>query len=373
MKGSLRIARIAGIEISVHYTWILIFVLITWSLAAGYFPQEFPDWDIAVYWITSLVAALLLFFSVLFHEFAHSLMAKSRGLSVKSITLFLLGGISNLESEPKKPGIEFAIAIIGPLSSLALAAIFWGVDIMGWAPEGPVKATVDYLVLVNILLAAFNILPGFPLDGGRVLRSLIWGATNDLKKATNIASTVGQVFGWIMIAAGVFIALTGQLLNGIWLVFIGWFLNTSAEAARRELEQRSIWLNVRVANVMNDRPETVSPNSSIEQLVRDIYIKRGVRSAPVVDEDKLVGMVTLSDIKKVSQPEWQLTTISRAMTRPPLYVIKPEDSMSVAINLIAEHGINQLPVVVGDRLIGTLCRADILRYVQIHYELGRKP
>ncbi len=373
MKGSLRIARIAGIEISIHYTWILIFVLITWSLAAGYFPEEFPGWDPAVYWITSLIAAILLFFSVLFHEFAHSLMAKSRGLPVKSITLFLLGGISNLESEPEKPGVEFAIAIIGPLSSLALAAIFWGVDRIGWAPEGPVKATVDYLVLVNILLAAFNILPGFPLDGGRVLRSLIWGATNDLKKATNIASTVGQIFGWIMIAAGVFIALTGQLLNGVWLVFIGWFLNTSAEAARRELELRSIWLNVRVSNVMNDRPETVSPNSSIEQLVRDIYIKRGVRSAPVINEGKLVGMVTLSDIKKAPQQEWQLTTISRVMTKPPLYTIKPEDGMSVAINLMAEHGVNQLPVIVGDSLVGTLCRADILRYVQIHYELDRKP
>jgi len=231
MKGSLRVARIAGIEISIHYTWILIFVLITWSLAAGYFPDEYPGWETATYWITALIAALLLFFSVLFHEFSHSLMARSRGLPVRSITLFLLGGISNLESEPEKPGVEFAIAIIGPLSSLALAAIFWGVLKLDWAPEGPVKATVNYLILVNILLAAFNILPGFPLDGGRVLRSLIWGVTSDLKKATNIASTIGQVFGWIMIAAGVFVALTGQLLNGIWLVFIGWFLNTSAEAA----------------------------------------------------------------------------------------------------------------------------------------------
>lgn len=373
MKGSLRVARIAGIEVSVHYTWILIFLLITWSLAAGYFPQEFPNWSTATYWITALIAAFLLFFSVLLHEFAHSLMAKSRGLPVKSITLFLLGGISNLESEPEKPGVEFAVSIVGPLSSLALAAIFWGIGRLGWAPEGPIKATVDYLVLVNILLAAFNILPGFPLDGGRVLRSLIWGATNDLKKATNIASTVGQVFGWIMIAIGIFMALAGQFLNGIWLVFIGWFLNTSAEAARRELELRSIWLNVRVMNVMNDRPEVISPNASIEQLVRDIYIKRGVRAAPVVDQDKLVGIVTLTDIRKIEQQDWPNTPISRVMTRPPLYTVKPDDSMSVAINLIAEHNINQLPVVVGERLVGTLCRADILRYVQIHYELGRQP
>jgi Zn-dependent protease len=372
MKGSLRIASIAGIDISIHYTWLLIFVLITWSLAASYFPEAHPGWGTEVYWITALIAAFLLFFSVLLHELAHSLVAKSRGMEVKSITLFLLGGISNLESEPEKPQVEFAIAIIGPLSSLALAAIFWGVDRLGWAPAGPVKAITDYLVLVNILLAAFNILPGFPLDGGRVLRSLIWGATNDLKKATNIASTVGQVFGWGMIAWGIFWVLTGQLMNGVWLIFIGWFLNSSAEAARRELDLRSIWLNVKVSSVMNDRPETVTPGASIEQLVRDIFIKRGARSAPVVQDDKLVGMVTLTDVKKMHQQEWPMTAITTIMTKPPLYTVKPDDSMSVAINLIAEHGINQVPVVVEEKVVGTLCRADILRYVQIHYELDRK-
>lgn len=372
MKGSLRIARIAGIDISIHYTWILIFLLITWSLAIGYFPEEFPGWQTWLYWATSVVAALLLFISVLLHELAHSLVAKSRGLAVKSITLFLLGGISNLESELEKPGLEFEVAIVEPLSSLAIAAIFWGADKLGYVPAGPVKATVDYLVTVNILLAAFNILPGFPLDGGRVLRSIIWGATNDLKKATNIASTVGQVFGWLMIAAGVFMALTGSLMNGIWLAFIGWFLNGSAEAARRELELRSIWLNVRVGSVMNDRPETIEPNAPIAKLVNEIYMRRGVRAAPVVEEGKLVGMATLSDIKKIPPAEWQTTPVARIMARQPLHTVKPEDSMRTAINLMAAHGVNQLPVVADDRLLGMLCRADIIRYVQIHYELGKR-
>jgi Zn-dependent protease/CBS domain-containing protein len=372
MKGSLRIARIAGIDIGIHYTWILIFLLITWSLAVGYFPEEFPGWDMAVYWVTSVVAALLLFVSVLLHEFAHSLVAKSRGLPVKSITLFLLGGISNLESEPEKPGLEFAIAIVGPLSSLAIAAIFWGVDKLGLAPDGPVKATVDYLVTINILLAAFNILPGFPLDGGRVLRSIIWGATNDLKKATGIASAVGQVFGWLMIAGGVFMALTGNLMGGIWLVFIGWFLNGSAEAARRELEMRSLWLNVRVAGVMNERPDIIDPNAPIVKLVNEIYVRKGIRYAPVAEEGRLVGIVTLNDIRKISPAEWQMTPVSRIMTREPLYTVKPDDNMKLAVNLMAEHSVNQLPVVVEDRLVGMLCRADVIRYVQVHYELGRQ-
>ncbi|MCX6004285.1 MAG: site-2 protease family protein [Chloroflexi bacterium] len=372
MRGSLRIARIAGIDIRIHYTWIFIFFLITWSLAVAYFPVEYPGWDIAVYWITSVAAALLLFISVLLHELAHSLVAKSRGLPVKSITLFLLGGISNLESEPQDPGLEFMVAIAGPLSSLVLAAIFWGVDTLGLTTLSPVKATVDYLITINILLAAFNILPGFPLDGGRVLRSIIWGATGNLQKATNIASTVGQAFGWLMIALGVFWALTGNLMNGIWLVFIGWFLNGAAESARRELELRSLWLNVRVANVMNDRPETIESVAPVDKLVNEVYVKRGMRTAPVVDDNRLVGIITLTDVRKIPQDTWQMTPVSQAMTRSPLYTVKPDDNMSVAVNLMAEHGVNQLPVVVEDRLVGMLCRADVIRYVQVHHELGRR-
>lgn len=372
MKGSLRVARIAGIDISIHYTWIIIFLLITWSLAAGYFPLAYPGWDQLIYWLTSAVAALALFISVLLHELAHSLVAKSRGLPVKSITLFLLGGVSNLESEPEKPGVEFVVAIAGPLSSLALAAIFWAVHVFELAALSPVKAAVDYLVIVNILLAAFNILPGFPLDGGRVLRSLIWGATGNLQKATNIAASVGQGFGWLMIAGGIFWAFMGSFMNGIWLILIGWFLNSAAEAARREVELRSLWLNVRVASVMDDRPETIEPAAPVDKLVNEIYLKKGVRFAPVVDNGKLVGVVTLSDLKKVPQGEWKITPISRIMTTAPLYTVGQEDSMSAAVNLMAEHGVNQLPVVAEGRLVGMLCRADVLRYVQVHHELGKR-
>ncbi len=372
MKGSFRLARIAGIDIGIHYSWILVFVLITWSLAAGYFPEVYPGWAMWTYWITAAVAALLLFVSVLLHELAHSLVAKSRGLPVKSITLFLLGGVSNLESEPEKPGVEFAVAIVGPLASVVLAGIFWAVDFFGLAPSGPVSATVEYLVAINVLLAAFNILPGFPLDGGRVLRSIIWGTTNDLKKATNIASVVGQVFGWLMIVGGVLMALTGNLLSGIWLAFIGWFLNGAAEASRRELEMRTMWLNVLVSSVMNERVETVDQTSSIENLVNEVYVKKGVRVAPVTEDGRLLGIITLSDIKRVPADEWRNTPVSSIMTRPPLQTIKPDDNMSTAVRMMAEHGLNQLPVVVENRIVGMLCRADIIRYVQIHYELGKR-
>ena len=372
MKGSLRVARIAGIDIGIHYTWILIFVLITWSLAVGFFPVENPGWADWLYWLTSIVAGLLLFVSVLIHELAHSLVAKSKGVQVKSITLFLLGGVSNLETEPEKAGVEFAVAIVGPLASVAIAGVFWLVYTFNLIPLVSAIAIAKYLAIVNILLAAFNILPGFPLDGGRVLRAIIWGSTNDLKKATNIASTVGQVFGWIMIAVGVVMALTGNLISGIWLGLIGWFLNGAAEASRRELELRSLWLNVRVLSVMNDKPEIIEPGAPIEKLVNEIYVRRGLRSAPVVEDGRLQGIVTLADIKKIPMAEWRNTSVSSVMTRQPLKTVKPEDNMSTAVQLMAEHGLDQLPVVVDDRILGMLGRADIIRYVQVHHELGRR-
>jgi Zn-dependent protease len=372
IKGSLRVARIAGIDIGIHYTWFIIFVLITWSLAVGYFPIEYPGWGEPVYWLTSAAAALLLFISVLIHELAHSLVAKSRGLQVRSITLFLLGGVSNLENEPEKPGVEFAIAIVGPLTSVALAGLFWGADMLGLAPAGPLRATALYMAEINVLLAAFNILPGFPLDGGRVLRAIIWGMTGDLKKATDIAAMVGQVFGWLMIGLGVFWVLAGNLMGGIWLVFIGWFLNTSAEASRRELELRSLWLNVRVANVMNNNPETVGPASPVEALVNEIYIQKGIRVAPVVDDGRLLGIVSLADVKRLAPGEWRNTPVAKVMTPLPLQTVGPGDDIKTAVQLMGEHGLNQLPVVVEDRLVGLLNRADIIRYVQVHHELGRR-
>jgi len=372
MKGSLRIARIAGIDIGIHYTWIIIFFLIVWSLAVGYLPAEYPGWEDLVYWATAAVAALLLFVSVLIHEMAHSLVARSRGVPVKSITLFLLGGLSNLESEPEKPGVEFAIAIAGPLTSVALAGLFWALNLSGLAAAGPAKATIVYMIEINVLLAAFNILPGFPLDGGRVLRAIIWGATSDLRKATNIAATIGQVFGWIMIAGGVFWVLSDNIIGGVWLVFIGWFLNSAAESSRREVELRAIWLNVRVMSIMNDRPETIDGNSNVEALVNDIYVKKGTRAAAVVEEGRLLGIVTLADIKKLTPGEWRITPVSSVMTPQPLKTVTPGDNMKTAVHLMAENGFNQLPVVVEERLVGMLNRADIIKYVQVHHELGKR-
>ena len=213
MKPSFRLGRIAGVEIGIHYTWLFAFALIAWSLAEGFFPGYFPGWSIGAYWLTGAVAAVFLFLSVLVHELAHSFVAKAKGLPVQGITLFIFGGVSNIGGEAAKAKDEFVIAIVGPLTSLVLSGLSWVLYRVLPGQDGPLVAILSYLSLINLMLAGFNLLPGFPLDGGRVLRSILWGTTGSLTKATRIAASVGQAFGWLLIAWGVYQVLGGQLLE----------------------------------------------------------------------------------------------------------------------------------------------------------------
>ncbi len=372
MKSSFRLGRIAGIEIGIHYTWLLAFILITWSLAQGFFPQYYPGWDMATYWVTGILAALFLFLSVLVHELAHSLVAIARGLSVQGITLFIFGGVSNIKGEPERPSVEFVMAIVGPLASLVLAVIFWGLRQAVGQQVSPLAAILSYLALVNALLAAFNLIPGFPLDGGRVLRSIIWGATGNLTKATNIAATVGRVFGWALIAFGMFQLVTGNFLGGIWIAFIGWFLSSAANASRREVRARERLSGVRVRDVMNPIPECISPQVSVGDVVRDIFLQRGRRAVPVCQDDRLVGIVTLTDIKELPQSKWEYTSVGEIMTRSPLHTVDTDDGLNSALKLLAEHSLNQVPVLSEGRLVGLLSRADVIRYLQLSQELGMR-
>ncbi len=313
MKSSWRLFRIAGIDIGVHYTWLFIFVIISWSLAVGFFPQE---WSAAIRWTLGVVAALGLFVSVLLHELAHSLVAKARGMKVGSITLFIFGGVSNLEDEPEKPRTEFFMAIVGPLTSLVLGGIFWGLavvisgssiafgDLLNVAVfNNPAVSIIGYLAWINTLLAVFNMIPGFPLDGGRVLRSIIWSATKSLKKATNIAATVGRLIGWIFIIFGVAQVfgyqwwIFGGFFSGIWMAFIGWFLSSAADASRRELTLREHLSGIKVKDVMNTQPGGIDPETTVEQVVENIFRKLHGRAVPVCRDDKLQGIVTIDDVK----------------------------------------------------------------------------
>jgi len=369
MRGSIRIARIAGIDISIHYTWLFIFVLVTWTLSKNFFPLLSPGHSGLVYWGMGALSAILFFISVLLHELAHSLYARAHGVAVTSIVLFIFGGVSNLPEEAHRAREEFWMALLGPLTSLVLAGIFVGFYALVPDKSAPIASMLYYLALINALLGAFNLLPGFPLDGGRVFRAIVWGRTGDRARATRLAAILGIVVAWGMIFGGVYFLITGNILQGIWLALIGWFLNNAADASRREVTLEQHISGVRVAAVMNPAPETTGPQTTVDTLVRDFFIHQGRPAVPVTVGESVSGIVTLSDVKGLPRDAWYDTPVSKIMTRTPIFSVSPADDLMAAMKLIGDHNLNQLLVIDGTRLVGMIRRADILRYLHLSQEL----
>ena len=369
MDGTFRLGAIGGITIEIHYTWLLAFVLIAWTLAAGFFPDSYPGFASQTYWLLGLSAALLLFSSVLVHELAHSFVARARNIPVQSITLFIFGGVSNLRAEAETAGVEFVVAVVGPATSFVLAALFF---IIGQAvPErGPLGALLSYLAFINVLLGLFNLLPGFPLDGGRVLRAAVWRATGDVRKATDIAARIGQLLAFGFIAWGVLRIFSNDLFGGLWIAFIGWFLNNAAEASRRQVAQQAFFQGVRVAQLMDATPDTVVPETTVADLVYGHFLGKGQRAVAVCSDDQLAGIVSLTDAKAVPREQWATTQVSQIMTREPLHTARPGDDAAQALKVLAENGINQVLVTEDGRLVGLLSRSDLIRYIQFREELG---
>lgn len=370
MRGSLGVGSIAGIKIGIHYTWLLAFALITWSLAVGFFPQGYPGFAASTYWILGASAAILLFVSVLVHELAHSFVARSRGIPVQSITLFVFGGVSNISGEARSARDEFAMAGVGPLTSLVLAGLFWGSLALLGGGTTPLGALLAYLALINALLAGFNLLPGFPLDGGRVFRSILWGITGNLAGATGIASLVGHALAWGFIGLGFFELLSGNVLGGIWIAFIGWFLNGAADASRQGITMGEYLRGIRVKDVMNPEPETVSPDTTVQNLVQDVFLQRNLRAAPVCQSGMAVGIVTLRNVKEVPQRDWPQTLVGDITTREPLYSVGLDDDLASALQLLSEHDLDQVIVIQDGKCLGLLRRADVIRHFQLSQELG---
>ncbi|HEX2516319.1 MAG TPA: site-2 protease family protein [Chloroflexota bacterium] len=372
LGNSLTIGHVAGIRIAVHYTWLLAFLLISWSLAAGYFPAMNRGWEPAAYWAAGIAAGLILFASVLLHELGHSLVALSRRVRVSGITLYIFGGVSALEDEPSGPGDEFLIAVAGPLTSFALAGAFWGLSELVPAASPP-AAVLSYSAMLNLILGLFNLLPGFPLDGGRVVRALIWGVTGSLRRATQVASYVGQGIGILLIVWGLAQVLGGGFLDGLWTAFIGWFLNGAAEQARQAQALRESLAGVPVRALMDAQPATASPRMSLEEFVDQHVIRRGQRALPVVEEGRLVGLVCLADAREVPRDAWPVTPVQQVMTRVPLTSVTPRTGLDTALALLAEGDFHQLPVVDdAGHLVGMLSRSDVLRYLR-YRDLIRAP
>jgi Zn-dependent protease/CBS domain-containing protein len=369
LNNSIRLFTIRGIEVGVHYSWLIVFALLTWSLSVYQLPLQLDGARPALeYWILGALTTVLLFASVLIHELAHSFVAKARGLNAKSITLFIFGGVSNLTGEPKSPWTEFIVAIVGPLTSFVLAAISWAVATAVDEPRTEVIAS--YLFLINLSLGIFNLVPGFPLDGGRVLRSILWGATHSLRRATTWAANVGKVVAWLLFAVALWMLFRGDIVSGIWLAAIAWFLHNAASASVQQLVIETRLGKVRVGDVAQPLPVTAPPGISVAQLVDEMMLPHGLRAVPVTDNGRLVGIVTLADVMRVPFEQRAQATVAHVMS---VYGDLPAVTTSTpvldAIELMAEHNLEQLPVVDGGQLVGMLTNADVMRQLQLREAL----
>ena len=370
MKVQIRLGKIAGVEVDIHYSWFLVFVLVSWSLATGFLPDRYPGWTNIAYWVTGIIAVILLFASVLVHELAHSIVAKARGLPVSGITLFILGGVSNLKTDAQKASDEFVISIVGPGTSFLLAAFFWLLNLLLGEGDSQVNAIVFYMSIMNALLGAFNLIPAFPLDGGRVLRSAIWAFTGNHQKATRISTVGGQIVGIGMVVLGAIQAIGGNFIGGIWLVFLGWFLQGAAGRNRSEASFDASIVGVKVKDVMDADPPTIDPAATIQEAVFAQLLQFGIRALPVCDGEMVVGILSLADVKRLSQDLWPSRIVRSEMTTMPLITVGPEQDLSEALTLLTDNEIHQLLVIEEGKLVGILSKTHVKEYMTSVNELG---
>jgi Zn-dependent protease/CBS domain-containing protein len=388
----LRFGSIRGIEIIADPSLAIIFVLILVSLATGVFPAWHPNWSAGLCWMTASGAAVLFFASVLAHELSHALVGRRRGVQFKRITLFVFGGVAQMESEPPSWRSELSMAAVGPVTSLLLGFAFLALAGLaggplhidpnnpraGLAALGPLATLLFWLGPINIMLGLFNLVPAFPLDGGRVLRALMWAMSGDLYRATRWASMAGRAFAWLLISAGVLmilgieVPLLGRgLINGLWLAFVGWFLNNAALLSYRELLLRESLEHVPVSKLMLTRFVRIAPQMRIDTLIEEHLMTSGQRSFPVQVDGRLVGMVSLGDLHKYKRDKWHEVTVEDVMTpAAQLVTIDPNGSALTALEILTRRDLAQLPVVQGQDLLGLLRREDILKWLSLHPPIG---
>ncbi len=379
---SLHLMTLAGIQIRLDSSLLIIFALIVYSLGASVFPDWHRDWTFAMTWLTALSAGVLFFASVLLHELSHSLVARHYGIPVPRITLFLFGGMAEIEKEPETPKTEFLIAIAGPVASLCLGLAFAitggllaGPDFAARLAEDqaaalaalPPLATLSFwLGPINILLGLFNLVPGFPLDGGRVLRATMWWLLGDLHRATRIATDTGRLFGWCLMILGTLQALSGALLQGLWLLMIGWFLSHSATASYRELVMREMLRGVTVRDLMRSQFETVAVNRTVADFIDRQLLQNPQILWPVTEDGQLVGLATLEDVKDVPIEDRGHTVIGQVMrTDLSRLTLHPDMDANLAMSVLSLHN-SPLAVVEGNKVIGLLSQFDASKWLLLH-------
>ena len=371
MQGSFRLFRIAGVDIEIHWSWLLVFVLLTWTLATGLFNEEFEDWSEAERWVAASATSIVFFGSILAHELSHSITANRLGIPVRRITLFVFGGVSHLEGESRTPREEFLIAIAGPATSFTIAALLGAL----WAVLSPIyepaAVAAGYLAIANAVIGVFNLIPGFPLDGGRVLRALLWKVTNGVLRATRLASWVGTTVAYGLMALGIAVMVLVDVISGLWFVFIGWFLRNAAESSYQQVLMRHLLGSIPVRAIVDRSYEWVAPDMTLQGLLNERILPRSARYFAVTGGLGLGGIITPKDVRRFPKTAWPSTTVSQAMTPVErLDVISPERSLDEALQLMSKHNVHQLPVMEGGTLVGFVTRADILRTVRLRVQLG---
>jgi Zn-dependent protease/CBS domain-containing protein len=368
----LRLFKLMGFEVKVDPSWIIIAVLIAWSLSSGFFPSRFRNYSTQTYWLMGFAGAIGLFISIIAHEFSHSIVARKYGLPIRGITLFLFGGVAEMDEEPKTAKAEFMMAIVGPISSVLIAIVcyilyYFGLE-LGW--PYPLTGVIYYLAMINGVLAGFNMLPAFPLDGGRILRSILWHFKGNLKWATRIASGIGSFFGLFLIIVGVFDVITGNFVSGMWSFLIGLFLKKAAETSYEQLITRRALEGVSLRRFMTVEPVTVSPSMSIEDLVENYIYKYHFKLFPVIENNQLVGCVTTRQVKEIPKEEWTRKTVGEvAVTCDIDNTIDPDADVSKALSQMLKNNSSRLMVVDQDRLLGIISLKDLMEFLSLKMEL----
>ena len=375
MKEGIRLFKVFGIEISLDFSWFIIFFLVTWSLASGYFPIKYPLLTAGTYWMMGLISSILLFVSVLLHELSHSVVANHNDLSIKGIKLFIFGGVAQLSKEPQSARVEFDVAIAGPICSFILHFIFkgtarWLSHIVQSGTQNPVVAILGYLAFINVFLGIVNLIPAYPLDGGRVLRAFLWARTNNLRKATAIASNIGKFFALFLIFIGFMATIRGELA-GLWYVFIGMFLYGAARMGYEHVLIKDALADSFVREVMTTDVVTIDGGITLDKAVEDYFFRYHHNSFPVAEDGRIKGMLDLARIKEVPRERWVDTSAS-SVAHPidPHAIVTSRGKTNNALSWLVEHELEHLMVMDEGKLVGIVTRRDIMKLLKFKMDLG---
>lgn len=364
--------KLFGFEVKIDFSWLLLGLLITWTLGQGLFPHFYEGYQTLTYWLMGVAGALGLLVSIVFHELWHSLIARRLGLPMRGITLFIFGGVAEMTEEPSSPKVEFFMAVAGPISSVVLGLGLFGIvflgDSLGW-PQS-VTGVINYLALLNLILAGFNLIPAFPLDGGRVLRSVLWGWKDNIRWATQLSSKIGGGFGIVLIIIGLIEVITGNFVGGIWMFLIGMFIRGASQTAYKQLILRRSLEGEKVRRFMKSDPVTVPPSLSVEDLVEDYIYKHHYKMYPVVEEGKLIGCVTINQVKEIPKEERDKRKVAElAQSCSGKNTIGPDEDAMQALSIMRKNRASRLMVAEGDKLVGMISLKDMMGLLSLKIDL----